>query len=290
MRSKIKSYETRLEKCSNFPFYIYRVECKANAIGIYAHWHEEAEILYIDCQGTIEIEGTSYDIKENDIVFINKEQLHLVNAHTDGMIYAIVFDYDFIDFNTNDFCQINIIEPLKSKKMLFPTVINSQNNQYEQIKSYLFEMVNQYYSNIPGKQLKIKCNIYEIIFLLFSADMFHMPAEAESDYDRSQLAYVKAVIHYMEDHYNEQITIDDMAQYVSISKFHLIKIFKQITGVTPIIYLRDFRIEQSIKCLSKGYTVTQTAYMCGFNNLSYFIRAFRERFNMPPKEFQKTVL
>jgi AraC-like DNA-binding protein len=69
-----------------------------------------------------------------------------------------------------------------------------------------------------------------------------------------------------------------------------IKIFKQITGVTPIIYLRDFRIEQSIKCLSKGYTVTQTAYMCGFNNLSYFIRAFRERFNMPPKEFQKTVL
>ncbi|HHY83311.1 MAG TPA: AraC family transcriptional regulator [Clostridiales bacterium] len=290
MKSKIKSYETRLEKCTNFPFYIYKVDCKANTIGIYAHWHEEAEILYINCRGTIEIEGTSFDIKENDIVFINKEQLHLANVQSDGMIYAIVFDYNLIDFNSNDFCQINIIEPLKSKKMLFPSVINSQNNQYEQIKAKLFEMVSLYYSDIPGKQLKIKCNIYEILFLLYSSNMLLIPTEAKGTYDLNQLSYVKATIYYMENNYNKQITIDDMAKNVSISKFHLIKIFKQITGVTPIIYLRDFRIEQSVKCLSEGCTVTQTAFMCGFNNLSYFIRAFKERFNMSPKEFQKTVL
>lgn len=290
LKSRIRSYETRLEKSSMLPFYIYKIECKKNTTGIYAHWHEELEILYVNCRGIIEIEGAPISFKENDIIFINKDQLHLVNALSDGLIYAIVFDYSFIDFKNSDFCQVHIIENLKSKKMFFPAVISNAETEYEMIKSYLFEMVNQYYSNILGKELKIKCNIYEIIFLLYSANKLSKATEIKNNQDVNQLSYVKATIHYMENDFNSPLTIDEMAKNISISKFHLIKVFKQITGVTPIIYLRDLRIEKSIKYLNEGHSVTQTAYMCGFNNLSYFIRTFRERFKVSPKEFQNTVL
>ena len=290
MKSKIKSYETRLEKCAEFPFYIYKVECKANTVGIYAHWHEELEILYANCRGNIEIEGKSLEFKENDIIFVNKEQLHLVNALSDGMIYAILFDYAFLDFKHNDLCQINIIEPLKNKKKFFPTIINAEVNEYNQIKACLFEMINQYDSDVLGKELKIKCNIYEILFILYSANKLYSATGAKNNDDVNQLLYVKKTIQFIEENFHLPLTIDDMAKNVSISKFHLIKIFKQITGVTPIIYLRNIRIEKSIKYLREGYTVTQTAYICGFNNLSYFIRVFRDRFNMSPKEFQKNVL
>ena len=213
----------------------------------------------------------------------------MVNALSDGLIYAIVFDYSFLDFNSSDFSQIHIIENLKNKKIFFPAIISNAENEYEMIKNYLFEMVNQYNGNIPGKELKIKCNIYEILFLLYSTNKLSKKAEINI-HDINQLSYVKETILHMENDYNSQLTIDELAKKVSISKFHLIKIFKQITGVTPIIYLRDLRIEKSVKYLNEGHSVTQTAYMCGFNNLSYFIRTFRERFKVSPKEFQKSTM
>ena len=289
MEQRMNYFEVRSERNSAFPFYLYRIECVENTSAIYAHWHEEVEILYVTCNGVITVDGISRSFNEGDIIFINKDQLHHANVLSSGLLSAMVIDYSCLEFRYNDFCQISIIDKLKNKKLFFPSVIEESEDMHEQIKSCLFTIMYQYNSNNPGKELKIKCCLYEILFLLYSSGRFCASSETASSHEPTQLSYVKAAIRYMQDNFHMQLTVDEIARFVSISKYHFIKTFKQIMGITPMVYLRDLRIEKSIDYLKTGQPITQAAYQCGFNNLSYYIRVFRSCYGLSPNEYKKTL-
>ena len=287
MHGEMKLYEARRERNPAFPFYMYKLECREGASVIYAHWHEEVEILYAACSGSITVEGTAADFAQNDIIFVNKGRLHHAGSASKGLLYVLVFDYDCLEFRGGDFCQTNIIERLKDGRLFFPLRISETDELHAPVRDCLLEMVRLYSDGTPGRELKIKCCLYEIIFLLYSAGRLSAGGKAEPACDGNQLSYVKAAIRYMEENHPAQLTVDDIARSVSISKYHFIKTFRQITGMTPIHYLRDLRIEKSVALLKAGHSITQTAYSCGFNNLSYYIRAFRQRHGVSPRAFQK---
>lgn len=287
MKYNIRFLEPSRRNNAHFPFYIYQLKCEEGSTVINAHWHEEVEILYTTCSGIIEIDKERTHFNKDSIIFINKEQLHLVKAHSNGQIYALVFNFELLEFKNNDTCQNDIIKKLENKFFLFPNFIESKNNLQKENMNIIFDIISLYYSDTLGRELKIKSNLYDLIFLFYTNNLF---VHSNNKYhNAAQLAYVKKMITFMENNYTRHISIDDFEKNCNVSKFYLIKLFKQISGETPIIYLRNLRIDISKDILAQGFSVTETAFMSGFNNVSYYIRQFKEKNGISPKEYQRNI-
>jgi AraC-like DNA-binding protein len=101
-------------------------------------------------------------------------------------------------------------------------------------------------------------------------------------------SYVQKGIEYITSNYSYPITVEDIAEYVGLSRSHLFRSFENVLGVSPKEYLTDFRIKQSCYLLKKSdLSVTAIANSIGFDNSLYFSKTFHKKKGMSPKEYRK---
>ena len=94
--------------------------------------------------------------------------------------------------------------------------------------------------------------------------------------------------HFMEQHYGENITVRQMADLVSMSVSSFQRVFKKETGLTPIEYLIEIRIQKAKKLLRRrDIPVTEIAMRCGFGSSSHFSSSFSRLQNVTPTEYQE---
>ena len=95
---------------------------------------------------------------------------------------------------------------------------------------------------------------------------------------------VTAAVRYIREHYAEKITLDDLAKTVLTDKYTLCRQFKKMTGQTVVEHIHRYRCIKAADCLSNGCSVTDTAALCGFDNLSFFTKTFKKyRGELPSK-------
>lgn len=99
---------------------------------------------------------------------------------------------------------------------------------------------------------------------------------------------VNSAIRYMEEHYMEEITLEEIARYIGISPQHFSKIFKEETGINYIEWLTKLRLDIAKRLLAEGgKTVKEVCYVVGYNDPNYFSRIFRKTVGESPTEFAK---
>jgi len=100
------------------------------------------------------------------------------------------------------------------------------------------------------------------------------------------LLQAKAAISYVEENFKEDISLEQIARRAELSPKYFCRYFKALTDRTPIDYLNLCRTEYACKLLLEGRTVADTAYECGFSDVSYFVRAFK-KYNggITPKQY-----
>jgi len=119
---------------------------------------------------------------------------------------------------------------------------------------------------------------------------------SDYDYDRYPKIYLyKRIVQaklFIDSHFDKQIDLDNIADEALFSKFHFIRVFKEIYGKTPHQYLIAVRIEKSMQSLRAGVPVSDTCYAVGFESLSSFSRLFKRQTGRAPSvylhEQQKT--
>lgn len=84
---------------------------------------------------------------------------------------------------------------------------------------------------------------------------------------------------------DEEFSIDIMAQQMNMSRSSFYRKLKAITGMTPVDYLKNFRLDYSARLLLDGERVTEVALMAGFTSSSYFAKCFKAKFGVIPKEY-----
>lgn len=143
----------------------------------------------------------------------------------------------------------------------------------------LFERIQQYYTS-RGYASSFQMRYYatEILSLMFSGFNHNISYSEQNMISKS--------IEYMSKHFTEKITLDDLAAISKKSVSYYGKTFKKVLGVTPIDYLLSIRISYAKRLLENGTSVTETATLCGFSNLYYFSKAFRNKENMSPSEYK----
>ena len=97
-----------------------------------------------------------------------------------------------------------------------------------------------------------------------------------------------AIRHYIDTHYKEALSLDDLARETHINKFYLAHTMKEEYGMSPINYLISRRIEESRYLLQEtNMSMSQIARVLGFSSASYFSQSFRRAEGISPIEYRK---
>ena len=95
---------------------------------------------------------------------------------------------------------------------------------------------------------------------------------------------------YINSRLTEHVSVDDIADHISISKYHFCREFKKETGYTVVGYINLMRCLKAKKLLASGeYTVSEAARECGFENLSYFSKTFKTVTGTLPAAHKKEI-
>ena len=102
---------------------------------------------------------------------------------------------------------------------------------------------------------------------------------------------VDRAIAYMNSHFSEKITVDDLAQQIHWSSGHFSKVFKSVTGSSPIDFLQMIRLQKArMMLLNSAKSITEIAIECGFVSSSYFSYCFLDKYKTTPSDFRQSFL
>lgn len=99
---------------------------------------------------------------------------------------------------------------------------------------------------------------------------------------------VRAVRQYIEDHYSENVSLNDLAAVAKMSAYHMLRVFRSETGLPPYAYLEQVRVNRSRELLRGGISLTDVAFQTGFSDQSHFSRHFKKMTGVSPGQYQKT--
>lgn len=140
----------------------------------------------------------------------------------------------------------------------------------------------------PGYDLILKAFVMQlIIHVLREAtpeQLENNGVKLSTDEQQKQIL-VNEIIHYMEKHHTEDVSLSTLSQTMYISPAYISKVFKEETGESPINYLIKIRLTRAEELLkNKDVTVKQAANMVGYNDAYYFSKLFKKYYGFPPSE------
>ncbi|MDE7378794.1 MAG: AraC family transcriptional regulator [Paraprevotella sp.] len=140
---------------------------------------------------------------------------------------------------------------------------------------------NTLQSKMLSDELKIESR--GIIYQLFSR--FIQKASAKA---MSHDARITKATHYVMEHLSDHISIRELASEACLSPEHFIRIFKNITGTTPMQYITRKRMEKSQHLLfTTNMSIKNIAFTLGYTDSSYFVRVFKCTLGITPQEYRK---
>ena len=99
---------------------------------------------------------------------------------------------------------------------------------------------------------------------------------------------MKQMLRFVEEHYAEELTVERIADSVALSESACLRSFRQLLGTTPIQYVKQYRIEKAAGLLLTTRLRTgEIGAECGFADLSYFTKTFREIKHCTPREYRQ---
>lgn len=108
--------------------------------------------------------------------------------------------------------------------------------------------------------------------------------------ERAGSAHIQHACDYIANNYTRKISVTDIAFYANLSRSRLYRVFMQHVALSPLQYLREFRIRQACNLMHKGHnSIKEIAYTVGFNNPLYFSVLFRRLTGKTPSEYIKQV-
>jgi len=127
--------------------------------------------------------------------------------------------------------------------------------------------------------------IYKFLFLL---TLLEREILCDNHPERENFERIAAVIQNMNKSYNCNNTLEDYAEMCAMSKYHFLRTFQKFTGVTPLEYRNNIRLEHAAELLSEErITVEETGQAVGYSSASYFSSAFKKKYGLSPKQYQK---
>jgi len=282
---KRQTFQTRQYMlASDYEIYHYKDLTLKN---VSIHHHDYFECLYfISGQVRYLIEGRVFDLKPGDIVLINTSELHQaaildLTVPYERMVLWLKKDY-VQRLSTADSNLADCFEAPTHKNIIRADLATSQ-----RIKNLLSQIISQQDYTGFGHDLLTPACMTELLVLL-NIEMLNIETRPTVEVRKSQM--IEDVIDFINDHLDEPLRIDDLAEHFYLSKFHLSRQFSRQTGTTIHRYILQKKLILAKELILQHLSITDVYQQCGFGDYSNFFRAFRHEYSMTPKQFYEAML
>ena len=237
------------------------------------HTHNHMELFFIvGGKGQFLIDDQLYPVDINTLVMINPNVTHTEVSLNAQPLEYIVLGIDGIELATSNTSngQFSIL------------------NHYEsmEISSCLRNILREMEQKNPGYEDVCQAYMEILIIRLMRTTALAVPAEPQTVSTNRQCA---AVRRYIDLHFKEPLTLEQLAEEGHMNKFYLSHAFKKEYGLSPINYMISKRIEESKYLLAEtDLSMSQIAQLLGFSSLSYFSQVFHRTQDITPKEYRQS--
>ncbi|MBR1731315.1 MAG: helix-turn-helix transcriptional regulator [Ruminococcus sp.] len=280
-------HETKIHGSRDFPYAVYKGILPKLFESFPLHWHDEMEIIYVT-YGRINvfIERSEYVVDRNEIVFVPPQTIHSIKQHNDeyAVYFTFLFRFSLLEGSGDDICVSKYLEPIYSRRMKMPKYIDSESPLAEKVVPVLDSLIMCSPRFASDSELLIKAKIFEIMYYIKNNCTV-----ADKDDENTGHLYdlLKESLLYLEDNYADHITVSEAAAMSNFSASYFSKLFRELTGSSFTQYLKNYRLERATEKIREGNArISDIAISCGFENLSYFTRAFRVKYGVTPKKYQ----
>lgn len=271
-----------------FPIACYEDDLALTAIPW--HWHDEFELIIItEGLAPIQVEETTIQLMEGDAIFINSGVLHNIdNGKTmEAKYHSLVFHARLIGGSIDSIFWQKLITPImQDKSFRYLHLDHSIYWQADLIKN-MATAWQAVVEEIDDYENLVRYNLSKAFRLLNNN---RQVADVKTSYrERLSVERTKVMIQYMEEHYSEELSLDIIADSAYVSKSVCLRCFRQVIGSTPIRYLVQYRIEKAAeRLITTDDKANEIAISCGFSDISYFSKCFRELKGLSPLEYRKS--
>ena len=237
------------------------------------HIHHCTELFYVTKgKGLFQTEEKIVPLQEDDLIIVNPNISHTEIGIKDETFEYIVLGFEGTEFYNGDF---------NLKNSIFQA--NYSNYKHEvlfYLKTLLVEAKNK------DDHYKVICqNLLEILIINIIRRSNMQLQISPSRKVNKECVFVE---NYINEHYKENITLDQLAELAYVNKYYLAHIFKKQKGISPINYLLEKRIDEAKYLLrTTNLSVNEIGRIVGFSSQSYFAQSFKKAMNKTPLEYRR---
>jgi len=248
-----------------------------------SHSHDYFELYFFE-EGavTMEIGGKAHPLQHGDVIVIPPQVDHR----------AILTDPEkpyrrFVFWQSRAF-----LEGLEARAPEFGYLLRRAEDRgryvhhfdlptFNAIRTRLFSLLDELHADRFGKGAMIDVGISEL--LLFLGRTVHEREQRRNQ--KEQLSRYEAVTGYIDAHLEEQLSLDTLARELYLSKYYIVHLFRENTGLSVHQYILKKRLAACRDAMQSGVPVGETYRQWGFGDYSAFYRAFRKEYGMSPSAY-----
>ncbi len=254
------------------------------------HWHEDPEFTVI-AEGEMyyQVNDRVFYLTKGQGIFVNSNMLHSGWNESEECFYIPLNFYPSALYGeSNRRMKEKYVDPvIKSPNLPYLVFAPESNETHKKIVSLLFDMHRIFREKGELYEIKIQRLLLEVWELMLPEALEAIRTESD-EASLKRVARVKKAIDYIETNFADHVTLDELARVCGLSRSEFCRCFKKIMNDTPMEYLAKTRIRKSCPLLlSRDYSVTETALMCGFAGSSYFAECFKKYMFCSPLEYVK---
>ena len=241
------------------------------------HYHDfHKVVIFISGKAAYHIEGKAYQLKPWDILLVNR------HAIPPPEIDPSVPYERFILWIQNDIPWQELLKCFQKANDRSYNLVRLNSALQEKMKDILFELENSAKSDEYGREI-----LTQSLFLQFMVYLNRIFLEKQYIFDKKSYTFdsqIASILQYINHNLKEDLSVETLSARYYVSKYHLMRKFKQETGYTLHNYIVNKRLLMARTLISNGMPVTKAAQESGFAEYSTFSRAYRKQFKTNPSE------
>jgi AraC-like DNA-binding protein len=269
-------------------FELFHLKDKKN-IHLEFHFHDFNKIIiFISGKVTYWIEGQAYKLKPWDILLVNSNEIHQPMIDPKQAYERIVIWVNPLFLTKHNCIDCNLLTcfQIASKKNL--NLLRLTPNRFSELENILFQLEGACKSKDFGSRILKHSLFLQFIIYLNRYYLSHKSSVQNIDIEYDET--IGKILQYISNNICNDLSIDKLACVCHLSKYYLMRKFKQQTGYTIHSYILQKRLIAANALIKEGKSVTQSCLDCGFGDYSNFIRSFKRIYGVSPKRYYKFLM
>ncbi len=279
--------ELTLHGTKEFPVALYETVMQLERLDFLPlHWHKEIQFVYLKSgRAQYRVGGDAFILEQGEGLFINASVLHEAKPYEieQALIYCVNVDPMLIAGHEGSIFAPKYVEPYITKNRV----------PYVKLTGELAQKIASIAALMREQDVFFELKFWRELLFIWES-MLTQSLLTEEMMDQSSIVQherAKVMLDFLHAHYQQKVTLEDLASHVYISRAECSRFFKKIVGMTPFSYLLQYRLRKSIELLRNGeLSITEIAGDTGFSTVSYYIEKFKEYTGYSPHVYRKKFL